>query len=318
MNPLRIVFAGTPAFGVPCLEALAKTEHHLVGIYTQPDRPAGRGQALQASAIKQWALAHHTPILQPVNFKTEESLQELSNLQPDLMVVIAYGLILPEHVLNIPRLGCINVHASLLPAWRGASPIQHAILHGDAVSGVAIMQMDKGMDTGAVYQQVSCPIFPTDNATSLHDRLSTLAIEPLIKTITSLQNGEALAIPQNNGLATYAPKINKIDALVDWAKPATAIDQQIRAFNPWPIAYTTCNDKILRIYSALPIPEQGNAKPGTILNLDKNGLLVATGKGALLITTIQFPGSKPLQVKEWLHAGKKDLQPQDVLGPTAL
>ena len=306
MKSLNIVFAGTPEFGIPCLDAIMSSKHNLQAVYTQPDRPAGRGRKLQASAVKEWATAKNIPVFQPVNFKIQENIDELAALKPDLMVVIAYGLILPQKVLSIPNFGCINVHASLLPRWRGASPIQHAILYGDKETGVTIMQMDKGMDTGAMLKEISCPI-NNDTSSSLNLRLSEIAASPLLETIDNIANSNIISTPQDENLATYAPKISKIDAKINWNKPAIEIDCQIRAFNPWPITYTEVDDTVIRIYKATIIPEEHNKKPGTILSLDKKGILVATGKDALLIEQIQFPGAKALSVADWLLAARNQL-----------
>lgn len=307
MSKLKIVFAGTPEFTLPCLEALFHSEHELLALYTQPDRPAGRGRKLQPSAAKNWALSQQIPIYQPLNFKTEEAVAQLAELEADIIVVIAYGLILPKKVLCLPRLGCINVHASLLPRWRGASPIQQAVLAGDEQSGITIMQMDAGMDTGDKLAERSCPIFPNDTAGSLHDRLAQLAPEALLTTLDKLANGKHTSEPQENNQATYAGKIKKEDALIDWHKTAKEIDQQIRAFNPWPIAYTQVGDEQLRIFRAQVVAMEHSANPGTILSLDKKGLLIATAENALMIEQIQFPGAKMLTVADWLNAKRTQL-----------
>lgn len=308
MKSLNIVFAGTPAFTLPCLQALFNSRHTLKAIYTQPDRPAGRGRHLQASAAKEWAVAHQLPVFQPLNFKSSEALNELANLAPDVLVVIAYGLILPAAVLNLPRLGCINVHASLLPRWRGASPIQHALLHGDAQTGVTIMRMDIGMDTGDILTEKAIKIAREETAGQLHDRLAELAVSPLLHTLDALAQGEVKAKAQENSMATYAPKINKIDAIINWQQPATVIHQQIRAFNPWPIAYTHVGETVLRIHQAQVIENNCVQPAGTILSLDKQGMLVATGAGALLVQQIQFPNAKTMAITEWLNAKRDQLQ----------
>ena len=307
MTSLKIVFAGTPEFGIPCLEALADSQHQLQAVYTQPDRPAGRGRSLQASAVKEWALKHQIPIYQPVNFKTPEAVAELAALKPDVLIVIAYGLILPKVVLEIPRFGCINVHASLLPRWRGASPIQHALLYGDKETGVTIMQMDVGLDTGAMYSKVICPISAVTTAASLHDQLAQISAAPLLATLDALAKGQAQPELQNEDLATYAAKINKEDARINWQQSAVDIDCRIRAFNPWPIAYTAVGEEFLRIYQAQPTEIACTEVPGTILSLDKKGLLVATGNKALLIDKIQFPGAKAIAVADWLNAPRSQL-----------
>ena len=306
MRSLNIVFAGTPAFAQPCLDAIAASNHLLKAIYTQPDRPAGRGRKLQASAVKEWGIAHEIPIIQPLNFKHDDTLDELASFAPDVMVVIAYGLILPQKVLNLPRFGCINVHASLLPRWRGASPIQQALLHGDQETGVTIMQMDAGMDTGAILTQVSLSTL-NDTAGQLHDRLSQISAAPLLLTLEALATGKTKAIAQDNDLSTHAPKINKEDAAINWLNSADVIDRQIRAFNPYPIAYTTVGDLTLRIHQAKIIVQPCSQMPGTVLSIDKQGLLVACGHHALLIERLQFPGAKSMSVADWLHAGRQQL-----------
>lgn len=307
MSGLNIVFAGTPEFGLPCLDALAQSRHHITAIYSQPDRPAGRGRKLQSSAVKEWALQHQVPVYQPLNFKNPEAVAELTALNPDVIIVIAYGLILPRVVLEIPRLGCINVHASLLPRWRGASPIQHAILYGDDESGVTVMQMDVGMDTGDMLSKVSCPITNLDTAGSLHDKLAQISAKPLLTTLDALASNTAIPIVQNNELVTHAGKINKENARINWQHSAVEIDRLIRAFNPWPIAYTSVGEEVLRIHQAHATDLDCSQAPGTVLNIDKKGMLVATGNKGLLIEKIQFPGAKALSVADWLNAGRKQL-----------
>ena len=314
MKPLNIVFAGTPAFTRPCLDAIATSHHTLSAVYTQPDRPAGRGRALQASAVKTWAESHQVPVYQPLHFKDDASIAELAAQNPDILVVIAYGLILPQVVLDLPRLGCINVHASLLPRWRGASPIQQALLHGDTHTGITIMQMDAGMDTGAMLSQVTCPIQANDTAESLHDRLASIAATPLLATLDALALGTAHAEPQDSSGVTYAPKIKKEDALIDWTQPAEVIDQKIRAFHPWPVAYTHLDENVLRIHQAHveACPSSGE-KPGAVLSMDKHGLLVATGHQALRIERLQFSGAKTMSVSDWLNGGRTQLHTNVIL-----
>lgn len=310
---MNIIFAGTPHFALPCLEAIAQSQHHLQAIYTQPDRPAGRGHKLQPSPVKEWAMAHDLPVYQPLNFKKQATINELSALKPDIMIVIAYGLILPRSVLDIPRLGCVNVHASLLPRWRGASPIQQAILHQDTESGVTIMQMDTGMDTGAMLKTVSCPISDKDTAGMLHDTLASLAATPLLTVLDLLEKGQISPIPQDGKLATYAPKINKDDAAINWNQTAIEINSQIRAFNPWPIAYTHANEETIRIHEANITHVTTNKPPGTILAIDKNGLQVATGEHILSIQRLQFAGGKALRVADWINAHRTQLNVGQVL-----
>jgi methionyl-tRNA formyltransferase len=307
MKSLNIVFAGTPAFALPCLQAISETHHNLVAVYTQPDRPAGRGQQLQTSAVKEWAKEHHVVVQQPVNFKDPQAVSDLSILKPDLMIVIAYGLILPVSVLNIPRFGCINVHASLLPRWRGASPIQHAILYGDKKTGVSIMQLDAGMDTGDVIEYKEYLLTGDETAAFLHDQLAELAVSPLLSTVEKIASGQIIAEPQDSSHATYAPKIGKDTARIQWDNSAQQIEQQIRAFNPWPVAFTQAQEIILRVYKAKVVVTTHSAPPGTILDILKEGLLVSTGKAALLIEQLQFPGGKRIAVNDWINAGRKHL-----------
>ncbi|KTC72513.1 methionyl-tRNA formyltransferase [Legionella birminghamensis] len=303
-SSLSIVFAGTPEFGVPCLDAIAHSGHRLLAVYSQPDRPAGRGRKLQASAVKTWALENNYPVYQPANFKTEAAVAELAALKPDVMVVIAYGLILPQRVLDIPRLGCINVHASLLPRWRGASPIQQAVLHGDPRSGVTIMQMDAGMDTGAELMSVSCSIDAHDTAGSLHDKLSLLSIAPLLETLNLMAENKIEPTAQSSEGVTYAGKIQKEQALIDWRLDADVIERQIRAFNPWPVSYTSINGELLKIYQAEVEPQPSQSVPGTILSISREGMSVATGSSVLRVKQLQFAGGKPLTIAEWMNAGK--------------
>ncbi len=309
MTSLNLVFAGTPAFTCPALDALVQSKHRLLALYTQPDRPAGRGRHMQASPAKQWAEKHHIPVYQPLNFKHQAAQEELKALKPDLLVVIAYGLILPQAVLDIPRLGCINVHASLLPHWRGASPIQASLLHGDIETGITIMQLDAGMDTGPMLARATCKIPPDATASSLHDTLAQLAQMPLLETLDALAEGRAHPVEQHHEHASYAPKIIKQDAVIDWHQPAIHIERQIRAFNPWPIARTEAGEQTLRIHQAHALPQSTHAEPGSILSIDASGIHVATGEGLLRIETIQFSGGKALAVSDWLHARKKILYP---------
>ncbi|MFB0962903.1 MAG: methionyl-tRNA formyltransferase, partial [Pseudomonas sp.] len=247
---LRIVFAGTPEFAASHLQALLDSEHSVIAVYTQPDRPAGRGQKLTPSPVKQLASKHNIPVLQPLNLRSTEAQQELAAFNADLMVVVAYGLILPQTVLDSPRLGCINSHASLLPRWRGAAPIQRAIEAGDTESGITVMQMEAGLDTGPMLLKVKTPILATDTAGSLHDRLATLGPDAVLQAIQGLADGSINAEKQLEGLATYAHKLNKQAALIDWQRPAAALDCQIRAMHPWPVAHTTLAGETLKIHSA--------------------------------------------------------------------
>ncbi|MCX7116897.1 MAG: methionyl-tRNA formyltransferase [Legionellales bacterium] len=312
MNSLKVVFAGTPSFGLPSLEAIASSHHQLQAIYTQPDRPSGRGRQLQASAVKEWALNHHLPVHQPLNFKSPETIDELAAIAPDIIVVIAYGLILPTSVLELPRYGCINVHASLLPRWRGASPIQQAILQGDVETGVTLMQMDKGLDTGARLAVAQCDV-GRNTASELQTRLSELAIDPLLATLNAIAEGKAFPEPQDERFATYAPKIHKDEAEINWHKPAIDIDRQIRAFNPWPMAYLRTPEITLRIHQAHVTKNQNTSAPGTILSIDKKGITITAGVDAILIERLQFPGSKAMSVADWLNGKHEQLTVHSVL-----
>lgn len=306
MNSLRIIFAGTPEFGLPCLSAISQSNHQLLAIYTQPDRPVGRGQVVQNTPVKQWALEHNLPVYQPENFKSAESIAQLAALKPDVLVVIAYGLLLPQTVLDIPTYGCINVHASLLPRWRGASPLQQAILHGDHETGVTIMQMEKGLDTGPYCAQISTPIEAQETTATLHTKLTQLAVHPLLSALEQISNQQIIFTPQISAQVTYAPKIKKEDAHIDWNQSADVIDRQIRAFNPWPIARCTAHGEVIRIHQAHVLRGE-NAKhtmAGSILQIDKQGMQVATGQGILCITRIQFAGGKVIAVSDWFNGGR--------------
>jgi methionyl-tRNA formyltransferase len=302
MTSLTIGFAGTPAFGLSALEALYHSPHQLKAIYTQPDRPAGRGRKLHPSVIKQFATAHDIPCFQPENFKQEQDIETLKDLNLDVLVVIAYGLILPQRVLSTPRYGCINVHASLLPRWRGASPIQQSILHGDPKTGVTIMQMDKGLDTGDMLNSASLQITETDTSETLHDKLAQLAIEPLLKTLKEISIHQAHPQPQSDDTATYAPKITKEEALLKWNEPADMIDRKIRAYQPWPVAYTEFENQLIRVHEAQKNNQITDAQPGTIINIDKTGIFVATKTEVIQITRLQSPGGKVLTAREWMQS----------------
>lgn len=310
---MRIIFAGTSEFPLPVLHALKASHHELLAVYTQPDRPSGRGRKIKNSPVKAWAATNQVPIFQPENFKHSETIRVFSALEPDVMVVIAYGIILPRKLLSIPPLGCINVHASLLPRWRGASPIQHALLYGDKETGVTIMQMEAGMDTGPKITEVLCPILTGDTAGSLHDRLAHLAVAPLMETLDNLALNKITLKRQEEALATYANKISKQDAAINWNKSAEEINNQIRAFNPWPIAHTTLNHEPLRIYQAHVIDDKATALPGTVLSVDKKGMVVATAKKLLRVEIIQFPGGKIMSVADWFNAKGARLQTNIIL-----
>ncbi len=299
---LKIIFAGTPEFAAVALNALLEEgRHEIRAVYTQPDRPAGRGRKLRASPVKEMALAHGLPLRQPSTLKEPEQQRSLRELGVDLMVVVAYGLLLPPPVLDAPRLGCINIHASLLPRWRGAAPIQRAILAGDRETGVSIMQMDEGLDTGPVLHRVVTPIHPGDTAGTLHDRLASLGAQALLDTLDRIMEGSARPVPQEEAAATYAPKIEKQEAVLDWNASAEELDRRVRAFNPWPVAQTTWKGKVLRIWQAEPLAEMPDAPAGTVVRAGKEGIDVATGNGMLRITRLQGAGGKPLDAAAFLN-----------------
>ncbi|MEY3371868.1 MAG: hypothetical protein RLZZ537_336 [Pseudomonadota bacterium] len=299
---LRIVFAGTPEFAVPALRACA-TRGEVVAVYTQPDRPAGRGRQLQMSPVKQAALELGLPVQQPLNFKSEEALDMLRSYEADLMVVVAYGLILPQAVLDMPRLGCWNVHASLLPRWRGAAPIQRAIAAGDTVTGVCLMQMEKGLDTGPVLLQLKTPIGPKDNGGSLHDRLSQLGAEVLRDGLTLARAGMRLqAEAQPEAGVTYARKIEKSEAKLEWDLSAKALADQIRAFNPWPVAETELQGERVRVYLSQILAEDSGKPPGTVLAAGKAGIDIACGQSVLRLLALQRDGGRVQSASEYLNA----------------
>ncbi|PAU64777.1 methionyl-tRNA formyltransferase [Pseudomonas sp. PIC25] len=311
-QPLRIVFAGTPEFAAEHLKALLETPHRIVAVYTQPDRPAGRGQKLMPSPVKQLAVQHNIPVLQPKTLRDPAAQAELAALQPDLMVVVAYGLILPQAVLDIPRLGCINSHASLLPRWRGAAPIQRAVEAGDAESGVTVMRMEAGLDTGPMLLKTSTPIEAGDTGGTLHDRLAILGSKAVIEAVDTLAAGTLVGEVQDDALATYAHKLNKEEARLDWGRPAVELERRIRAFTPWPVCHTTLNGETLKVLAAAP--GEGRGVPGTILAANKDGLTVACGEGALRLTRLQLPGGKPLAFADLLNSRREQFAPGQVLG----
>lgn len=301
--PLRLVFAGTPEFAALHLNALIESEHQLIAVYTQPDRPAGRGKKLQASPVKQLAEAAGIPVRQPVSLRDAQARQELASLNADVMVVVAYGLILPQAVLDAPRLGCLNVHASLLPRWRGAAPIQRAIAAGDTETGITIMQMDAGLDTGDMLASSRCAITGATTAASLHDELASLGAPLLLRVLRDLPAHQAAANPQDDALACYAGKILKSEGDIDWTRHAQTLDRLIRAFNPFPVCFTTLDGERVKIWQAEP---GGNAPlaepPGTILSAGRDGILVNCGVGQLNLRQLQLAGGKILSVEQLLNA----------------
>ena len=302
MEPLRIVFAGTPDFSVAPLESLIASRHEIIAVYTQPDRPAGRGRKLMPGPVKEKALAHGIPVMQPGSFREEGAVDTLSSLQPDLMVVVAYGLLLPESVLGIPRLGCINIHASLLPRWRGAAPIQRAILAGDSRSGVSIMQMDAGLDTGPVWLERVIALRPGETGGSLHDRLAILGADALMEALPLVASGDRKPVPQPEEGVCYAHKLTKQEARIDWSEPALQIERLVRAFNPWPVAHADLGGEKVRIWEASMREGSASAPPGSVIGAGREGIDVSTADGVLRITRLQMPGKRPVTAQEFLNA----------------
>ena len=300
---MNLVFAGTPEFAVPTLQALHAAGQRILAVYTQPDRPAGRGRTLTTSPVKRYAEAHGLTVHQPHTLKSDAEAEHLRALAPEVMIVVAYGLILPAAILTIPRHGCINVHASLLPRWRGAAPIARAIEAGDRVTGVSIMQMDAGLDTGAILATAETPLADTDTAQSLHDRLATLGAESLLATLQRLASGKAQARAQDNALACYAGKLHKHEAAIDWRLPAATLHRKIRAMNPRPVAETTLRAMRLRLWEVAPelVATPHPTAPGTVLSADTAGIRVQTGDGALTLTRVQTEGGKVLTAAEFLN-----------------
>jgi methionyl-tRNA formyltransferase len=316
MKPPRIIFAGTPDFAVPSLAALLDAPVarpglpplEVVAVYTQPDRPAGRGRQLQASPVKTLALTHGLTVVQPESLKKDpDAVGRLAAFDADLMVVVAYGLLLPVSVLDTPRLGCVNVHASLLPRWRGAAPIQRALLAGDRETGVCIMRMEAGLDTGRVYHRVATPIGPRDTGADLHDRLAALGARALLDALPGIADGSLVPEPQAEDQVTYAHKLTKDEAVIDWHQPAETIGRMIRAYNPWPVAQTRLDSETLRIWEAEVDPERTTDAPaGTVIAAGKSGIEVAAGRGILRIVRLQPPGKRAMASADFLNARSMD------------
>ncbi|PHM51058.1 methionyl-tRNA formyltransferase [Xenorhabdus sp. KK7.4] len=311
-DSLRIIFAGTPDFAAHHLAALLKSQHQIVGVLTQPDKPAGRGKKLTPSPVKVLAEEYHLPVFQPKTLRTEESQQWVMEQQADIMVVVAYGLILPQAVLDMPPLGCLNVHGSLLPHWRGAAPIQRAIWAGDKETGVTIMQMDAGLDTGDMLLKATCPITNEDTTASLYDKLADIGSDALLNTLSLITSGNSQPESQNNILATYAEKLSKDEARMDWNLSAIQLERCVRAFNPWPISYFFIDEQPIKVWEAYAIDGKSNQIPGTILHADKKGIQVSTIDGILNITQLQPPGKKAMSAadllnskREWFTPGNK-------------
>ncbi len=313
-TPLNIIFAGTPDFAAQHLAALINSEHNVVAVYCPPDKPAGRGKKLTACATKLLALEHNIVVEQPSNFKNEEDQQQLAQYNADIMVVVAYGLLLPEVILSTPRLGCINVHGSILPKWRGAAPIQRSLEAGDEKTGVTIMQMDKGLDTGAMILTAECDIENTDTSASLYEKLANLGPSALIDTLALMAQSDYQAsdhnVAQDNEQATYAHKLDKAEAELNWELSASELHRKVRAYIPWPVSQFTFiesegKEHRIRVWQASVEEYKGNAELGTIINVDKQGIVVVTTKGALRLEVIQLPGKKALPVKDILN-GRSD------------
>jgi methionyl-tRNA formyltransferase len=304
---MKIIFAGTPGFAVPCLQMLLDSKHEVCAVYTQPDRPAGRGRKLQPSPVKELAVAAGIPVFQPLTMKTSDDLQQIKSFDADLMVVVAYGMILTQDVLDTPRLGCINVHASLLPRWRGAAPIQRALMAGDEKTGVTIMQIVRKLDAGDMLHKEECVISATDTASDLHDKLAALGAIGLSKVLEQIEAGILHPEPQDEALVTYAEKLEKSEAAIDWTKPAAEIALKVRGLNAWPVAQTLYQGNVLRIWQAAEVNDDSpqQLQPGVVRCAGKH-MDVATGKGFLRLLEIQLPGGKRMPVQAFLSAHDVD------------
>jgi methionyl-tRNA formyltransferase len=311
---LRLVFAGTPDFAAAHLQALLDAKANLIAVYTQPDRPAGRGKKLTPSPVKTLAVAHNLPVCQPQSLRDPAAQAEFAALHADLFVVVAYGLLIPEVVLNTPKHGCINVHASLLPRWRGAAPIQRAIEAGDRETGITIMQMDVGLDTGAMLHKTPLAIAPNETGGSLHDRLAQLGPPALLATLNAIAEGRAKGEQQDDSQSCYARKISKPEAEIDWQQAADAIERKVRAFNPFPVAFTLLNGEPLRLWSAIARNQSSRQAPGTIIAAGDKGLEIACGDGALLVTSAQLAGKKAMTVADILRGNPQLFAPGTLLG----
>jgi len=310
--PLKIIFAGTPDFAARHLDALLASEHQVVGVFTQPDRPAGRGNKLTPSPVKVLAQAHDIPVFQPKSLKPEENQHLVADLQADIMVVVAYGLILPKAVLVMPRLGCINVHGSLLPRWRGAAPIQRSLWAGDSETGVTIMQMDVGLDTGDMLHKLSCPITAEDTSASLYEKLAQLGPQGMLLTLDLLASGNAKPEVQDEALVSYAEKLSKEEARLDWSLSAAQLERCIRAFNPWPMSYFMIEEQPVKVWQATVLPHQ-NKQPGEIVHADKQGIQIATADGVLNLVSLQPAGKKAMSAQDLLNSRREWFVPGTVL-----
>jgi len=300
MKKLKIIYAGTPEFAVPTLKALIKSKHEVIAVYTQPDRPAGRGRKVKFGPIKQVAVDANIPIEQPISLKDEQAQEILNNYNADVMVVAAYGLILPQVVLGMPKYGCLNIHGSLLPRWRGAAPIHRAIEKGDKETGITIMQMAAGLDTGDMLLKIKCPITNVDTVQSVHDYLAEAGAEALLKVLDKIENLNPEV--QDESLTSYAHKVEKSEAEIDWTQSAKEIDQKIRAFSGWPVAFTLFNGEPLRIHmSKVESNEESSLQAGTVISEGNDGVKIATGKGVLSFSRLQLSGKKAMDVKDFLN-----------------
>ncbi len=309
----RIVFAGTPEFAAVFLGKLIEAGFPPIAVYTQPDRRSGRGKKITPSAVKQLAIENTIEVLQPLNFKLQDDVEQLQLLKPDILIVVAYGLLLPQTVLDIPTRGCINAHASLLPRWRGAAPIQRAIEAGDKHTGVCLMQMEKGLDTGAVLATTLVAI-DNMNSAQLHDQLAKQGAALLVEKLGAILDGTVVAVPQDDSLASYAHKLTKQQALINWQQPAVVLERQIRAFNPWPVSHFKYKEKVIRVWSAELLDNETSTKAaGTILNCSNNGLQVTTADGILNLLTLQLPGKKVLSVAQILQGNADFFETGSVL-----
>ncbi|WP_312203625.1 methionyl-tRNA formyltransferase [Kosakonia cowanii] len=304
-DSLRIIFAGTPDFAARHLDALLSSEHEIVGVFTQPDRPAGRGKKLMPSPVKVLAEEKGLPVFQPASLRQPENQQLVAELNADVMVVVAYGLILPKAVLDMPRLGCINVHGSLLPRWRGAAPIQRALWAGDAQTGVTIMQMDVGLDTGDMLYKLACPVTPEDTSATLYDKLAGLGPQGLIETLQQLAQGSAQPQVQDEELVTYAEKLSKDEARMDWSLSAEQLERCIRAFNPWPMSWFVVDEQPVKVWKASVLPSSTQAEPGTIIEASKSGIQVATAEGILNLESLQPAGKKAMSAQDLLNSRRE-------------
>ncbi|MEQ4925491.1 methionyl-tRNA formyltransferase [Proteus hauseri] len=312
-DSLRIIFAGTPDFAARHLAALLSTQHRVVGVLTPPDKPAGRGKKLTFSPVKELALENNIPVYQPASLKPIEHHEWIKEQQADIMIVVAYGMILPKAVLDIPRLGCLNVHGSLLPKWRGAAPIQRALWAGDKETGVTIMQMDIGLDTGDMLYKSACPITSEDTSSSLYEKLADLGPKALISTLDLITAGKLNAEKQDDNLANYAQKLSKEEARIDWSLSAQQIERCIRAFNPWPMSFFMLDDQPVKVWKAQVIADETNQTPGMLLKADKTGIYIATGEGTLNILELQPSGKKPMTSADFLNSKRDWFTPGKVI-----